>query len=203
MTHSIVEDIPGVGGFFKRYYRSDDVVGVMFVEKAFVTLDDYEIKLPVDISMHSRRDVAIDVVDELDYPIQWLGKTVTIDITLVGRAGDWRKSVLPMAPDIPFAGEVIQGGYDLINTLLGTSQLVSKIKELEELAGKLKTADKPIKIEDANGRFSSRGIFHANIVDFRERTEDREIAWDMHLIADAIPDSPEGDVIQLFFATEE
>jgi hypothetical protein len=182
---SLLEHIPGVGGVMNRWFAYGNDAGLMFVDSAFVTLGEYDIKLPVSIALTARKKVVTRENDGLVEPITFVTRCVTTDLTLSGRAGNWRKTTLPPIPVVPAVGGIVGGVAGVASTLIGTDELIDKVEMLAELYGLLRKADGPVRIVDKEGLLGEKGIEFVNLADFREMPEGCQVAWTMRCVVDS------------------
>lgn len=181
---SLLENIPGVGDLLKRWYAGTGDAGVMFAESAFVTLAGYKIVLPVDISVSSRKRVVVRENEGLRDSIKFITPTVTMDVTLAGRAGNWRKSTLPPIPNIPVVGGAAATVTGAIGTLLGTSELITTVDMVAELFGILRKATEPVQISDEQGLLAAIGVLAVVPLSFDLSPRIPEVSWTMGLLWD-------------------
>jgi len=195
---SALELIPGVGSLMKRWYAGAGDAGVMFSPDAFVTLAGYKIQLPVDIALSARRVVNVRTNDGLRDSIKQLTPTVTMDITLGGRSGNWRKATLPPIPTLPVIGGAAATVTGVVGTLLGTSELVATTEILGEIFGTLRKAEAPVTIEDADGVLADLGVYAAVPLSFDMSPIRPGYTWTMGLLWDL-----DEDPVEVLFPTEE
>jgi hypothetical protein len=186
---SLLEHIPGASDVMNRWFAYGNDAGIMFVDSAFVTLGDgdnkYDIKLPVSIALTARKKVVTRENDGLVEPITFVTRCVTTDLTLSGRAANWRKTTLPPIPIVPAVGGIVGGVAGVASTLIGTEPLIDKVKMLADLYGLLRKVDEPVRIVDKEGLLGEKGIEYVNLADFREMPEGCQVAWTMRCVVDS------------------
>lgn len=181
LKSNVLEYLPGVSELMNRWFAAPGDAGLMFYEEAYVTLANYELKLPVDISLSAGKKVVIRENDGLRDSIKAVTPLVTMDITLSGKAGTWRKVTLPILPNVPVLGGAVGELTGVAGTLLGTSELVDKTEMLAEIFGILRKADKPILIKDREGVLAGLGITAAVPVSFEAKAQHPQYEWSMVL----------------------
>jgi|GEM_PF-2032567 len=182
---SLLEHIPGVNDIMNRWFAYGNDAGLMFVDSAFVTLGGYEIKLPVSIALSAVKKVTVHENDGLVEPITFVTRCIKTELTLSGKAGNWRKTTLPGVPTVPVVGGAVGGAAGIASTLLGTDELINKAEMLGELYGLLRKADEPVEINDREGLLVEKGIRAVNLMDFRETPESSQVAWTMRCVVDS------------------
>lgn len=167
-----------------RWYAGAGDAGVMFVENAYVTLAGYEVPLPVTIALSARREVRAQTNEGLRDSIKQITPACTMDITLSGSAGNWRKATLPPIPTIPGVGGAVSSVAGVVGTLLGTSEYVLATDILAELFGILRKFENAVPITDRDGVLAAVGVTAVVPLSFDVTPGDREYAWSMALLWD-------------------
>jgi hypothetical protein len=181
---SLLDSIPGVGGLMNRWFAAPSDVGVIFAPRTYVKLAGYELKLPVDISASVRRRVTVRENEGLRDTVKSVTPTATMDITLAGRVGDWRKSTLPPIPTMPVVGGAVATGAGILSALLGTSAYIDKTEVLAEMVGIIRKFEDPVLIEDAGGILAAIGVFAVVPTGIDLSPARIEYAWTMSLLWD-------------------
>ena len=206
--------LAGYAAFLNKWFASATDAGVMFAERAFVTLAGYKIGLPVAISLAARRRVKIEDNEGLRDTIKFITKTTSTQITLAGAAANWRvarPSPLPSIPGVPrklqglAQGAITQVAQSILPSDIGlylqmptTDEYVNKVKMLGELYGILRKADAPLEIIDEEGLLAGHGINFVVPTDFSEMPMAHVVAWRMTLAVDY-----DADPLELLFPEEE
>jgi hypothetical protein len=187
---ALIDEIPGLGGLAGRYFDDGRTAGIMYVDKAFVTLAGYDIKLPTSIQVAPRKEVKIRTNSGLDDPVVIINPSITIDVNLVGMAGNWRKS--PMSSlggiaGVPMVGGIADAAVGMSTMLLGYSEFIKKIEMIESLFNILYEAGSPVEIKDDEGFLAAFGVTAVVPISFSASSvpEEAEIPWSMRLVKDS------------------